>query len=81
MQNCKTWDHFNFFFTLSAADSRWDKNFSSILASRGIKVEYEFDNTGKEQTLIILENGEKMKPRCYLREKIDKSLHELIQKN
>jgi hypothetical protein len=29
---------FQFFFTVSSADSRWDENFSYILSSRGIKV-------------------------------------------
>ena len=35
---------FQFFFTLSCADSRWDENFSSILRSLGVSVKYEFDS-------------------------------------
>ena len=32
---------FQFFFTLSCADSRWDENFSSILRNLGVSVKYQ----------------------------------------
>ena len=72
---------FQFFFTLSAADSRWDENFSSILVNQGINVEYEFNNKGEETTWIVLDNDEKMELRKYLKERTDKSTHELIRRN
>ena len=37
---------FQFFFTLSCADKRWDENISSILHRMGISVEYSFDGMG-----------------------------------
>ena len=65
---------------MSCADSRWDENFSAILASHGIKIRYEFDSTGLEATKVVLEDDE-IELRKYLEEKVDKSVHELIRTN
>ena len=43
---------FQFFFTLSCADKRWDENLSSILRSLDIEVEYTLDNNGHEETIV-----------------------------
>ena len=43
---------FQFFFTLSSADSRWDENFSSLLRNLGVAVTYEMDSKGKEDTKL-----------------------------
>ena len=75
---------FQFFFTVSCADSRWDENFSSILANLGIRIRYEFDSNGSEQTIVIEEVDGKDKEvelRKYLKEHVDKSLHEIIRTN
>ena len=71
---------FQFFFTLSSADSRWDENFSSLLRNLGVAVRYEMDSKGKEDTKVIFE-GEPVLLRDYLKENIDDSQHELIRKS
>ena len=70
---------FQFFFTLSCADSRWDENFSSILVEMGVTIEYKFDSDGKEETIVKMENGQSIPLRKYLEEYVEKSRHELIR--
>ena len=72
---------FQFFFTLSCADSRWDENFSSILTDLGISVHYNFDSDGNEQTMVDVGGGKCMPLREYLNEYVSESQHELIRKN
>ena len=72
---------FQFFFTLSCADSRWDENFSSILRSLDIRIKYEFDSKGKSETIVKTKDGEELELRKYLDTQVDKSLHEIIRTN
>ena len=48
---------FQFFFTLSCADKRWDENLSSILRSLDIAIEYILDNNGHEETIVKYGNN------------------------
>ena len=43
---------FQFFFTLSCADMRWDENFSTILRKLGKTIEYEVKEDGMEKTFV-----------------------------
>ena len=70
---------FQFFFTLSCADSRWDENFSSILVDLNISIEYKTDSNGKEETIVKMENGENIPMKMYLENYIDESRHEMIR--
>ena len=47
----------NFFFTLSCADLRWDKNFAAILKDKGLIVRYaiEEDDDGFPSTTIFVD--------------------------
>ena len=69
---------FQFFFTLSCADSRWDENFSSILRSLGVKIKYEFNSEGHEITKVMTKKGE-IELREYLDDHINQSRHEIIR--
>ena len=64
---------FQFFFTLSCADSRWDENFSSILRNLDVTVNYEFDSEGNNTTIIKDINGKEMDLRKYLETEVDQS--------
>ena len=76
---------FQWFFTLSCADRRWDENFSSLLAGQDhIKLEYIVRTDGTSVTLVnFLEEGkeETMELHQYLQQKVDESEHELIRRN
>ena len=75
---------FQFFFTLSCGDSRWDENFSSILKSLKIKIKYEFDSKGFEQTKVLKKEDDReieIDLRTYLNDYVNKSKHELIRTN
>ena len=72
---------FNFFFTLSCADLRWDENFSSILRKLGVTIEYETNSEDKNKTYVLYDNNKKMELREYLDKYIDKSRHELIRRH
>ena len=72
---------FQFFFTLSCADSRWDENFSSIMRSLGRKIRYKFDSKGSEETMVITEDNQEIKLNAYLEDHVNKSLHEIIRTN
>ena len=75
---------FQWFFTLSCADRSWDENFSSLLADRDLKLEYEVTNEGTNKTTVkFIEDGqeETMELREYLETKVDESEHEMIRTN
>ena len=75
---------FAFFFTLSSADLRWDKNFTTVLRERNTKIVYEI-NGMEEATWVEFINEknvtEKKKLRDYLENVVDESFHELIRRN
>ena len=69
---------FQFFFTLSCADSRWEENFSSLLAELGVSIEYKCCSDGNEETIVKTEKG--IFPlKQYLQEYVDESRHEMIR--
>ena len=72
---------FNFFFTLSCADLRWDENFSCILRKLGIGIEYGTSEDEEETTYVVRENQPKMEMREYLEKHVEQSLHELIRRH
>ena len=72
---------FQFFFTLSCADSRWDENFSSLLRKKGITVVYEFDSNGNDETKVQPDGEDPVPLKEYLNNKVDASQHELIRRN
>ena len=74
---------FQFFFTLSCADMRWDDNFSSILRKLGVKIRYEIGDDEKPETWVIDETEVegKIELREYLKKKVDSSKHELIRRH
>merc|ERR1712082_283717 len=79
---------FQFFFTLSCADLRWDENFAAILRAQGCKLTYEIeeDEEGFPSTAIYVlreleKKVQKIPIRKYIDEHIDESLHECIRGN
>ena len=69
---------FQFFFTLSCADSRWEENFSSLLAELGVSIEYKCCSDGNEETIVKTEKGI-FSLKQYLQEYVDESRHEMIR--
>ena len=75
---------FQWFFTLSCADRKWDENFSSLLADRDLKLEYEVTPERNNKTTVkFFEDGqeESMELHEYIEEKVDESEHEMIRTN
>ena len=79
---------FQFFFTLSCADLRWDENFAAILRQKGLTLKYtlEDDLDGYPKTTIHVEENkdghiQTIPLKDYLAKQEDKSLHELIRGN
>ena len=79
---------FHFFFTLSCADLRWDENFAAILREKNWTIRYmiEENDEGQPKTVIHVDykKDDKMyskKLREFLKEDVDKSLHECIRGN
>ena len=74
---------FQFFFTLSCADKKWDENLSSILRSLGISVEYIHDSDGHEETIVKYGNNSEYSKEInkYIEEDLPPSKHELIRTN
>ena len=70
---------FQFFFTLSCADSRWNENFSSLLVDLGVKIEYKFNSEGKEETNVDVGDGNLVPLKMYLEQYVDNSRHEMIR--
>ena len=70
---------FQFFFTLSSADCRWDENFTSILRDMNVDIEYNFQANGEEETIVRLKDGTTCPLKQYLDENVDQSRHELIR--
>ena len=79
---------FQFFFTLSCADMRWQENFAAILRDQGLNLSYKVipDEDGAFTTKIEVEyekEGKQMKKDIhqYLEEEVQSSLHEMIRGN
>ena len=51
---------FQFFFTLSCADTKWDGNFSSLLREKGYKITYEFESEGQSKTYVTNKKGNRL---------------------
>ena len=77
---------FQFFFTLSCADLRWDENIAAILKNRDFNIKYEVedDQDGYPRTAIYVEhryNGKMQTDpvKKFLNDHMDKSQHEYIR--
>ena len=79
---------FQFFFTLSCADLRWDENFAAILRAKGYTIKYQMEEDPNDipKTAIYIEHEKDGKKQVdtlkdFLENKEDKSVHELIRGN
>ena len=75
---------FQFFFTLSCADLRWDAVFASILAARGYSINFKIQSVdgGTEVTVEARTKNGNWKPiKDFIKEDVDESYHELIRGN
>ena len=75
---------FQFFFTLSCADLRWDPVFASILADRGYSINFKVESVDgvTEVTVEARTKDGKWKPiKDFIKEDVDESYHELIRGN
>ena len=79
---------FQFFFTLSCADLRWNENFSAILRKRDLILRHiiEEDTDGYPVTSIYVDYEKEGKVhteeiRKYMEKEMDNSLHEAIRGN
>ena len=74
---------FQFFFTLSCADLRWDPAFASIMRDRGYKLHHEvIQINGHWKQNITVWSNRKWKPlKEFMKEDLKESLHQLIRGN
>ena len=74
---------FQFFFTLSCADARWDENFTSSMHELGIKVTYEVDQATEELNTILTIGQERILLEEYLTDRrfTNDTRHAKIRKN
>ena len=75
---------FQWFFTLSCADKKWDENFSSLLAETDVTLEYEVLPDGSSLTIVKFnEDGHErtLELHEYIANKVDESLHEILRTN
>ena len=79
---------FQFFFTLSCADMRWEENFAAILRDQGLNLIYTVvpDEHGHHATKIEVEfkKDDKLTRKGikqFLNEEANSSFHELIREN
>ena len=76
---------FQWFFTLSCADKKWDENFTSLLRETNVEIEYEVsDIDGSSRTIVKYSRDGQQKVlelKEYLEVEVDESLHELIRTN
>ena len=76
--------HFSFFFTLSCADKRWNKNITSVLEEKKFKIRYDFSSTGNEETFVGVEKGNDInwiQLKQFIEEEMDESIHEILRRN
>ena len=74
---------FQYFFTLSCADCRWDENFTSSMHDVGILLSYDGDENTEEITTKLVIGEETLTIDEYLTDKrfCDDSRHAQIRKN
>ena len=74
---------FQFFFTLSCADARWEENFASLLHELDLKVTYVKDNSTDEIKTMITIGEETITLQEYLNDKrfCNDTRHTQIRKN
>ena len=75
---------FQFFFTLSCADLRWDAIFASILLEHGYSVNFKCESVNGVFTVEVearTEQGDWKPIEDFIKEDVDKSYHELVRNN
>ena len=75
---------FQFFFTLSCADMRWDTNFASILMDRGYSLNYhcqDVDGVLEVSVEVRAGDGTWVPMAEFIENHLESSYHELIQQN
>ena len=76
---------FQWFFTLSCADMKWEENFTSLLREADVQIEYDVTGyDGKSRTIVkFCKDGveQELELEVYLKNEVDESLHELIRTN
>ena len=75
---------FQFFFTLSCADLRWDATVASVLAEQGYQVRSSIENVNgiwKEKTEVKTSNSHWKLLKDFLKEDLKDSKHSLIRGN
>ena len=80
---------FQFFFTVSCADMRWDENMTAILREKGLKIEYILQNKTKDNeeneeeiTIVHFNGGKSCLPLDeYLQTQDGQSIHEILRNN
>ena len=71
---------FQFFFTLSCRDTRYDENFSTFLHQNDYELEYICMHDGTTETRVISKDGAK-DLGTFLKDDVNESLHEMIRTN
>ena len=74
---------FQFFFTLSCADARWEENFTALMHEMGMQVTYETNNLTNEVKALITIGDETLALEDYLKDKrfCNDSKHTQIRKH
>ena len=70
---------FEWFYTLSCGDTRYDENFSTILREMGYKIIWKIENDKCE--VFVQQNAAEIPLKEFLEHMVDQSKHEMIRKN
>ena len=74
---------FQFFFTLSCGDKRWNENFSALLHEFDMNISYEGDDSTSEINVFVTIDGEQLTLEEYINDTrfCNDTRHEQIRKN
>ena len=74
---------FQFFFTLSCGDTRYDENFSAFLDEHNYELEYFYNPDSTIEVKVTGKDGRKIGKNLatFLKEDVNESLHEMIRTN
>ena len=75
---------FQFFFTLSCADLRWDPVFASVLAERGYSINFQVDVVDGVTEVVVearTKDGTWKPIKDFIRQDVEESFHDLIRGN
>ena len=73
---------FQFFFTLSCADMRWEENITAVLREKNLRITYEINSeNGEGITIVHFGCDQSLELEEYLKTEEGQSIHEILRRN